>query len=257
MLRFEVDSKGRYLVRWPRNDDKTLQLGSAFIAYEDTLPASQQSPFLETIRTTLASASGSAGSATSGETTRAVSAEELRKARSDAKMPISQAFDALKLAYSENLAVLEEYGIKTTQGMDSVRVYKPKNQAEWDDFLIAYVAKQSALEPAVQLQKPSLAALLPLAETVSVSRKSRDDGRTQRVMGVSSRVSVSTRLHDLLELAAATLVVTRYDFQVPRDLALWGYDVVEARPSATAQPSNGSAGVSTPASDAAAAGAPA
>lgn len=76
-------------------------------------------------------------------------------------------------------------------------------------------------------------------------------------MGLSSRVSAATRLHDLLEGAAATLVVTRYDFQVPRDLALWGYDVVEARVSATAEPTKGSGGMSAPASDAGAAGAPA
>ena len=231
MLRFEVDSKGRYLVRWPSTDDKTLQLGTAFVAYEQTLPAAQQSPLLDQLRSTLASASSSAGAATSGETTRAVSAETLRQARADAKVPLNQAFDALKLAYSDNLALLEAYGLKTLQDTQQVRVYKPKNQTEWDNFLIAYVETQRALEPSAQLQKPALSTLEPLAETVSAARKTRDEGRTQREMGVSSRVSVATRLHDLLELAAATLVITRFDFQVTRELGLWGYEVVEARAS--------------------------
>ena len=229
MLRFEVDSKGRYLVRWPSNDEKTLQLGKAFVAYEETLPAAQQSPFLSLIRSTLDTATGGAGAATTGETTRAISAETLRQARDDARALLQQAIDALKLAYAENLATLETYGLKTVLLSGKVQVYKPTTQLGWDNFLLAYVEKQRSLSASEQLQKPSLALLEPLAETVSSARKSRDEARTQREMGVSSRGSAASRLHDLLELAAATLVMTRFDFQVSRDLGLWGYDVREAR----------------------------
>ncbi len=226
MIRIELDSLGSLAIRWPVSNDKTLQLGNAFVTYESTLPVDQQSPLLPLIRSALTTGSSSASQAGSGETTRAVSAEELRQARADAKAPLKQAYDALKLQYSENLAVLEDYGLETKQGPKGVVVYAPHNQQAWDNLLVAYVAKQGGLEGAQQILKPALSTLEPLSATVSSSRKNRDDGRTQREMSVSSRLGAAAQLHDLLEVAACHPIVTRFGFKLPKDLKQWGYDVV-------------------------------
>jgi len=236
MIRIELDSRGPFVVRWPSSDDKTIRLATSFVTHEADLPSDQQYPLLPLIRSTLETASAGASSAGSGETSRAVSAEELRNARSSAKKPLKQAFDALKVQSGENLAVLEEYGLHTKQGDGGVTVYAPRTPQAWDSFLVKYVEQQGALEAEAQIRKPALETLAPLADTVRASRESRDGGRTQREIGVGSRVRAAAQLHDLLEVAACHLVVSRFGFEVTRDLKLWGYEVVQATAATEANP---------------------
>ena len=65
-----------------------------------------------------------------------------------------------------------------------------------------------------------------LAAIVQANLAARQQGSTQRQMGVQTRSVEVSRLLDILQTEAFVLVVTRLDGHVAEDLQQWGYQIV-------------------------------
>jgi hypothetical protein len=238
MLSLQLDKPGPLILKWPTKDLEIIQLGRAYVTHEATLleeqlkdlPLTLLQPVLETAELALQTAG-------SGETARATAAETIRQVYLTARPALENAFTQLKARYFANLAHLEAYGLDTVAGKNGVSVRKPRNQTEWLAFLEGYVKQETSLAPADRLPIPPLADLQTLLTTYQTALATRTSGRNTREINVQSRSTAVQRLLDLLQVACAVLVVTRFNGLVTNDLQKWGFTVqAKTAPIETAPP---------------------
>jgi hypothetical protein len=225
-MKFDVQSDLE--LRWTLNDAETIQLGEAFLAHESALPELQQLKDLPPgfFVPLISRAKTAAAEASAGEAQRAQAAEAVRQAMEQAQPLLDKVILHLKSRHANNLAELEQWGLKTKPGARGVSVTKPNNDSARRDFLLAYVTKEATLPPAQQIADPPLSELQALAETVQQNRADRTEQANRRLLNVANRTAASQHLLDALQAAAAILIVKCFNGQVTRDLQAWGFNLV-------------------------------
>ena len=227
MFTVRLDTKGEFEVRWPSTDSEVITLGELYVAYESSQPVEQQlpSPALASVQAALAQAQTAMQAATSGEMARAAASELYHQGMTTARPLLELIINRLKGKYAEHLAQLELWGLNTKQGSRGVSVTKPKNENEWADFLLAYVAREQSLDSDARVINPALEQMSALATTVQANREGRRSNQTQREISIQARVEAVTKLLGLLQAAALVLLTTRFESKVKTDLQAWGYDI--------------------------------
>lgn len=241
MFSVRIDVKGEYELRWPLADSAIIALGELYVAREVSLPSEQKllAPALPMVQAVLAQAQTAMQAASSGEVSRAVASELYHQAMETARPLLDLVIARLKGKYAEQLAQLEAWGLHTNQGVRGVNVMKPRNENEWADFLVAYVAREQSLEAEARVAHPPLAQMAALAVTAQANREGRRSSQTHREINVEARTAVVAKLLGLLQTAALVLMVIRGDGKVKPELQAWGYDIVArtaAAPSETPPP---------------------
>lgn len=234
MINVRLDANGGYNVRWPSREAAILALGAAYVAYESSLPVNKQLllPPLTLMQDTFIAAQAEQTAAGSGEVSRATAAEMYRQTLDAAKPKLNVALTQLKAKYVGNQAQLEGWGLDTVPSSSGITVRKPRYDKEWASFLAAYVAKETSLAAADQITNPPLAEMTALNNDLQAAAAARQAGRTQREAAVQTRTVATTRLLDLLQVAALIIVAIQFEGVVTNDLQYWGYEVV-ARAAAT------------------------
>lgn len=224
----KFDAQSDLELRWTLNDAETIQLGEAFLTYENALPDAQRLRDLsvEFLRPLVDQARVAAAEAAAGEAQRARAAEAVRQALEQAHPLLDKVILHLKSRHANNLAELEQWGLQTKQGQRGISVQKPRHLEQWREFLLAYVAQEATLPAAQQITDPPLSELQALAAIVQQNRTDRTEQTTRRLRNVAVRTTASQRLLDALQAAAAVLIVTRFEGKVTRDLQLWGFNLV-------------------------------
>lgn len=227
MINIQLDATGSLSVKWPRKDADILALGTAYLAYESSLPGGQQRQdvSLAVIQPVYDEAVAAVAGATGGESSRAIAAETLRQNYESARPQLEVAINQLKAKYYANLAQLEQWGLDTVAGSSGISVRKPRNQTAWIIFLQAYVTQEASLDPADQLTVPVLADLQTLNTAIQAAIATRDTARTTRETNVQGRGTAVQRLLDLLQVACATIVAVQYAGVVTNNLQRWGFTV--------------------------------
>lgn len=228
MINFRLDTKGDLMVRWPRRDEAIITMGQTYVAHENSLPVEQRlrEPDIALIQAALTQATAAVEASHHGEQKRAAAAEQYRQAIIEARTLLEEALIHLQSHYISNLAQLEAWGVDTRAGARGVTVRKPSTNKDWVNFLLTYVAREQSLAESDRITDPPLAALETLAQTIQNSLEDRRGGRDQREIGIKERATAVNHLLDLLRVAAAVLIVTRFHSQVMNDLQLWGYEVI-------------------------------
>lgn len=228
MIMVKMDSGGSYHLRWPKSQSEIIALGAAYVAYESSLPGNKQlaEPSLADVQAMLAAAQAEHAAANSGETARAVAAENYRQTFLTAKTKLNAVLLQLKVRNLSNLALLEGWGLDTVTGFNGVSVRKPRSDREWVDFLASYVAKETSLDAAARITDPPLTEMTALNDALQAADAERKAGRDQRETAVESRMVMTKKLLTMLQAAAFTFVVARYEGVVTNGLQKWGYDVV-------------------------------
>jgi hypothetical protein len=234
----KFDPQGNLELNWPSSDLEIIELGTAFVTYEEAQPVAQQLKDLPVVffSALVKQAQDSAAQASAGEASRAQAAEAVRQAMEQARPLLDKVILHLKSRQANNLAGLEQWGLTTNATARGVSVIKPKNETEWRAFLLSYTEKEATLPVADQITDPPLSQLQALAETVRQNRADRMEQTTRRTRNVAARTSASQKLLDALQAAAAVLIVTRFGGQLTRDLQAWGYRIVAKTAKATATP---------------------
>ena len=185
---------------------------------------------LSVIQAALAQASAADAAAVGGEADRGTAAQQFRTAYTQARPLLDQIIIHLKSKYVANLADLAHWGLKTKVKGAGTSVIKPSTQSERLDFLMAYVTQEQSLPAADRVADPPLATMQALADALQQTQSTRTTALNQRESGVEVRDAAVQRLLDLLQLAAAVLVMTRFNGCVTNDLQQWGY-IITARPA--------------------------
>lgn len=233
MIAIRIDVNGAYQVQWPKKSADILALGQAYVTYEASLPGGQQlaAPTLATMQAANTAAQTAQAAAGSGEVARAVAAENYRQAIAAAKQRLEISLARLKANNMSNLAKLEEWGLDAVAGSNGVSVRRPRSDPQWEAFLDAYVTKESSLPANEQITDPPLEEMVTLNSNVQTARAARTAGRNQREANIQTRTAEAQRLLDLLQVAAAVMVITRHNGVVTNDLQAWGYAVTAVTPS--------------------------
>lgn len=227
MLTLRFDGSGLYQVQWPKKSNEILELGRLYVEYElKQTPANQVVlPSLTMVQNCLQLAKESHDLANLGEANRAQSAGLYHQALEALKNKLEIALLHLKASHMDNLAALQQWGLKTAVKNKKVVVYKPQPPLEWEKFAEAYVRREESLPPAGQLVTPPLAEVKNLWNALKQAKETRNEGKNNREIGVQTRTAEMSRLLDLLQLAAAGLVMVRFNGQVTNELQLWGFRV--------------------------------
>lgn len=225
MLAFEIDRHGPHKIIWPKKPADILQTAQTFLAHYATLSPSEQTPEinLPLLQTWYTTASGSSDTATLGETDRSLHAETFRQALAQLPALVDKINILLQAKNVSNLAQMEAWGFPTRQGKHGVKVTKPYGQTQLITWLAAYVAKETSLPPAERLPDPPLSQMQTLLDTLQTALTARDTGRTQREIHLANRDQALETLLNLLQLAAATLVMYKFNGKVTNALQPYGF----------------------------------
>jgi hypothetical protein len=243
-MKFDVQSTLE--LRWATTDKAIIQQGVSFLAFEEQLPAEKQLKDLSPLFFTglITAAQDAAAGAGAGEADRARAAEVVRQADEQLRPLLDKVILRLKNRHADNLAELEQWGLKTKIGTRGVTVNQPKNVTDWRAFLLAYVAKESSQPAATQISDPPLSRLAAIAAALQENQAVRTKQTHQRLRGVAARATAVQTLLDALQAAAAVLIVTRFGGQITRDLQQWGYELVaktappQEEPATPEEPAN-------------------
>ena len=234
----KFDAQSDLELHWPLSDAEIIGLGESFLAHEIKLPTTEQLKDLspEFFTPLLNRAKIAAVEASAGEAQRAQAAEVVRQAMEKAHPLLDKVILHLKSRHADNLAELEQWGLKTKIGARGVSVIKPNNDTARRDFLLAYVEKEATLPAAQQITDPPLSEMQALANVVKQNRSDRTEQTMRRVRGVAVRTEASQRLIDALQAAAATLIVICFEGKVTRELQAWGFNLVAKNGGVKEQP---------------------
>jgi hypothetical protein len=228
MISVRVDTTGNYHLRWPKSQSDIIALGVAYVAYESSLPSNKQlaEPSLTDMQTVLGAAQVEQTAANSGEASRAAAAENYRQIFLTVKTKLNGLLLQLKVRNLSNLAMLESWGVDTVTSVNGVTVRKPRNDREWVDFLASYVSKETSLDAGARITDPPLTEMTALNDALQVADAARKAGRDQREAAIETRMVMTKKLLTMLQAAAMTFVVSRFDGVVTNGLQKWGYEVV-------------------------------
>jgi len=231
------DAKSPWDLRWFNTDAEIIAHGEMFVEFEGQRPAPAQlkdisAPF---VRVLLTAAKKAAEEADTGELGRAHAAEALRQADEQLPALVDRLMLHLKSRHAANLADMERYKLKTTAGSHGVSVQKPRNVLERRAFCLAYVEIEAALPAAQQISDPPLSQMQALAAVITANQAEWNEQIIRRQRNVATRSTAAQKLQEVLQAAAAVLIVTCFGGEITRDLKQWGYDVV-AKTSPTPEP---------------------
>lgn len=239
MLALQIDSTSDFDVRLPTASTELLELGVAYLARENSLPAEARCPVprLEVLRDCLDRAKAAVRDAETHEADRAESSAGREKALDEAIPLLDKAINRLKVLHEDNLAALERWGLSTKVIKGGrISVAKPKGRLDWVQFLTRYVEREQAQPAEARLPIPPLATLAALDEAIRTGRAVRDEGRTARAAAIQRRNEALAELRDLLQMAVVVLTMEKFGHKLSRDLAQWGFSVIARIPKAAIDP---------------------
>ena len=232
----QLGLKDGLLISYPKNDDEILLNGAAFVKYEMSLPSEQRLKDIsaELISDILEPARAAAQMAKASEAARAIAAEKFTQSYMQTKELLDKKVIVhLKSRLVDHLAEAEQWGLRTKVGPHGVSIVKPRSQSEWINFAVTYVAQEASQLPANRIADPPFEQMQTLATDLQRYQQTRDNEKLQRRSGVQTRTQESQRLLDLLQTAADTLILIRFDGHLCPDLEHWGFTVT-AHPSKAA-----------------------
>lgn len=224
----KLDVSGDFDLNLPRNEVDLLALAESYVVYEATLSPDEVLHDISCadIQAALSRAQTAQAAQRASETDRAIAAAQLQIAYRHVRPLLDRVILHLKSRHVDNLADLEQWGLKTKVGPHGPIVLKPVNPLDWLDFLNAFVAQESGRLPADQISDPSLSELAEWAEKANRSRQERDAARIQREINTAARHAAVHQLRQLLLVAASIRIVKQYQGCVSVELGKWGYPVM-------------------------------
>ena len=174
MFLFRLDSQSDLIISWPRTSIDIINLGKAYVSYEQSLAESDRLalPALSQMESLLAAARSYETMTVQGEMKRAAAAGRFDQTMNKVKEQFGIAIIKLKAKYLNNLAQLEAWGLNTTIGTRTIRVHRPRKQADWKYLIQTYISKEQSL--------PENSVVDPLPRLCSPSHKRQMLNRTHQ-----------------------------------------------------------------------------
>ena len=243
MLVIKIDALSGLMVRWPAKEEGWLALGRVFVARENGLPAAERLAFPNAplIGADVAALETAIEQFQSGKSGTFKQAEDYKSLLKAAQPRLDFALVQLKAKYYGRWQVLGDWGLTIKSSERGPQVYKPAKPAQWLTFLERYVQKETSLAASERLSDPPLVEMAGYRTNIQAAKGGSQSAQATREEAAQARKRITQRLAERLQLAAANLVMQKFDGKIDSGLQHWGYDVAEAGSKSGGAPSGGGA----------------
>lgn len=226
MYQFRLDSRSPYALRIPSPARPTalIRLAQSFVAYEQSLPEDQRSPYGPLIADILDQIEPQTGNRLSGESQRVMASETVKQLDFKAIKLIRHIWQTMNLNFIERPAGAAEWGFTVKQSTG--RILMPSNRDERLAVLNVYIAKELSRPEHERFQAPDLGEVMEVCEGLKANLSARQTGRTQRMISTAANRTLTAQLINHLNAAAVYLLAHRFDYTVNLELQNWGYRIV-------------------------------
>jgi hypothetical protein len=226
MYQFRLDSKSPYALRMPPPTrlSAVTRLAQDFVAYEQSLPKYQQTPYSSLIAELLNQIEPQTGSRISGESQRVMASETVKQLDYQAIKLVRHIWQTMNLTFIERPACAVEWGFIVRQS--SGRILMPSNREERLAVLNAYIAKEFSRADHERFKAPNLENVVQVRDGLEANLSARQAGQTQRTISTATNRALIAQLLNHLHAAAVYLLAHRFDYTVNLELRNWGYTIV-------------------------------
>lgn len=241
MIVLRVIQQDKYDLRFPQPTQTTplIKLSDSFIAFEETLPPEQRSPYYPTIKSLLTQVQVQQESQTEAENKRTIASEQLKRHDRVMNMMLDRILVTLKAKCFGRPEEAQAWGFEVRQGTGNI--LKPTARANRVRALQQYIKKEQSRPVEEQFTEPPLAEVIDLYENMRTALLARDGGVAVRQEASVEIKNTVTSLYNYLQIALHDIMERNYSFDVSPGLEKWGFDVVWRRNGATVNgKSNGS-----------------
>lgn len=229
MLQVRLDPTGPYALRFPRAHQRAdvLALAQRFVAYDERLPLEQQSPFTPKLKALLAQLLPNHAQSWQAEAQRSQASESLKQIDRAASIIIDQIMAIMRAAFPTTLGQAEMWGLAVKQGTGNM--LKPRGREARLSLLNAYIKTEQARPEAERFSLPPLSDVIRVRDALQINLHACRAGQNDRRISIARTKALSHELLNHLQVAAAYLVVDRFDHQLGPRLEKWGYTIVATR----------------------------
>lgn len=225
MYQFRLDSKSPYSLRVPvRSSTAVTRLAQDFVAYEQSLPADQQTPYGPLIADLLNQIEPQTGNRISAESQRVLASETVKQLDYQAIKLVRHIWQTMNLTFIERPAYAVEWGFTVRQS--SGRILMPSNRDERLTVLKAYIIKEFSRPEHERFKAPDLGEIIQVRDGLEANLSARQAGQTQRTISTATNRTLMVQLVNHLNAAAVYLLAHRFDYTVNLELQNWGFRIV-------------------------------
>lgn len=234
MFRIQFSTGSTHRIRLPQKREKQglITLAQAFVEKENSLPIAEQTPFTDSLQTTLAAAQAAYTGSIREEVDRKTASETLKRLDVEARTVVRQIRSLLAGRFAQTPELAQGWGFFVRQtGRGAGNILTPHGRDEIVACLNQYIATESARPAEEQFSQPPLAELMTLRDDLVQHRQLRDRAEHQRLSHNADLDELCLELAKQIRLGLGYLLLMQHEGELDRDLALWGFEVVAKSPT--------------------------
>lgn len=229
MLRIQFNNGSPLRTNLPRAYQKQeiLELAQAFVAYENTRPVENRTPYTAQIETAVADALAAQEIAIDEEANRKSASEALKRTREDAKTLLRQIRSLLAGRFTRTPEQAQAWGFMVRQtGRSAGLILMPKTLTDVRTCLNEYIATEQARPELEQFIEPPLAEVIAVRDSLMQQRQLRNQSRQTRLRENGRSSLLIQQIREELRKAMGYLMLVEFNSQPDRTLSQWGFEVV-------------------------------
>ncbi|MCB9076867.1 MAG: hypothetical protein H6631_04705 [Anaerolineaceae bacterium] len=229
MVVLRVIQQDKYDLRFPQptQTNPLINLSDSFIAYEETLPLEQRSPYYPTIKSLLIQVQTQQEAQTEAENKRTIASEQLKRHSRVMNVMLDRILVTLKAKCFGRPEEAQAWGFEVRQGTGNI--LKPDSRASRVRAVQQYIKKEQSRPAEAQFTEPPLAEVIDLYENMRTALLARDGGVAVRQEASVDIKNTTASLYNYLQIALHGIMERHYSFDISPGLEKWGFDVVWRR----------------------------
>lgn len=211
----------------PRRRSQVLALAQKYVAYEQTLPAEQQTPHTSKIIDLLQQLTTAHNNRLEAERQRSIASDELKRIEKQVPSLIKQLWKTVTVHHPDQPSTATNWGFKMKGSTRNVLL--PKTRNERRATLATYIKREESRSEAERFRVPDLAEVIKVRDAWEYNLAMREKATNQRESNVEACNELTQRLSLYLQAACIYLLAETFDFKLSNKLQNWGFNVVLKR----------------------------
>ena len=223
----DADSPNEIRFPNPRKRPTVIKLGQNYVAYEQSRPVEQQTPFTPIIANLLQRVLTSETELKRAERERKTASTELERFLTQAKTIIKTMWKSVTAKYAGKPEQATHWGFQYKANTGNVLL--PQTLEERLETMNTYIAQEESLPEAERFTIPELVEVIDLCHALESQADTRVTARRDRESRVETCNELVLELSNYLQAAGIYLLAMEFKFKVSKDLQKWGYEIVAKR----------------------------
>ena len=227
----DADSPNEIRFPNPRRRPTVIKLGQNYVAYEQSRPVEQQTPFTPIITNLVQRVLTSETELKRAERERKTASTELDRFLTQAKTLIKTMWKSVTAKYAGKPEKATHWGFQYKANTGNVLL--PQTLEERLETMNTYIAQEQSQPEAKRFTIPELVEVMELCHALESQADARVTARRDRESRVETCNELALELSNYLQAAGIYLLAMEFKFKVSKDLQKWGYEIVAKRSEKT------------------------